>query len=119
MTGPLLGAVVVASNRAAAGVYEDATGPLLVEFLTRLGFATGAPAVVPDGEAVGDAIRAAVEAGARVADVEAGSTAAFAGDASLFSADRFHPSSAGYAVIAAALAPAIRAAALAGPRPAA
>ena len=48
-TGPLLGAVVVASNRAAAGVYEDATGPLLVEFLTRLGFATGAPAVVPDG----------------------------------------------------------------------
>ena len=45
MTGPLLGAVVVASNRAAAGVYEDATGPLLVEFLTRLGFETGAPAV--------------------------------------------------------------------------
>ena len=66
MTGPLLGAVVVASNRAAAGVYEDATGPLLVEFLTRLGFETGAPAVVADGEPVGDAIRAAVEAGARV-----------------------------------------------------
>ena len=64
--GPLLGAVVVASNRAAAGVYEDATGPLLVEFLTRLGFETGAPAVVPDGEPVGDAIRAAVDAGARV-----------------------------------------------------
>ena len=30
----LRGAVVVASNRAAAGVYEDATGPLIVEFLT-------------------------------------------------------------------------------------
>jgi molybdenum cofactor synthesis domain-containing protein len=62
----VIGAVIVASNRAAAGVYEDATGPLLVEFLTRLGFETGAPAVVPDGEPVGDAIRAAVDAGARV-----------------------------------------------------
>jgi molybdenum cofactor synthesis domain-containing protein len=64
--GPLLGAVVVASNRAAAGVYEDATGPVLVEFLTALGFRTGAPDVVPDGEPVGRAIRAAVDAGARV-----------------------------------------------------
>jgi molybdenum cofactor synthesis domain-containing protein len=65
-SGPLLGAVVVASNRAAAGVYEDATGPLLVEFLARLGFDTAAPVVVPDGEPVGDAIRAAVDSGARV-----------------------------------------------------
>jgi molybdenum cofactor synthesis domain-containing protein len=65
-SGALLGAVVVASNRAAAGVYDDATGPLLVEFLTRLGFETAAPAVVPDGEPVGDAIRAAVDSGARV-----------------------------------------------------
>jgi molybdenum cofactor synthesis domain-containing protein len=65
-SGPMRGAVVVASNRAAAGVYEDATGPLLVEFLTRLGFETGAPAVVPDGDPVGDAIRAAVDSGARV-----------------------------------------------------
>jgi molybdenum cofactor synthesis domain-containing protein len=64
--GALRGAVVVASNRAATGVYEDATGPLLVEFLNGLGFATGAPAVVPDGEPVGDAIRAAVDDGARV-----------------------------------------------------
>jgi molybdenum cofactor synthesis domain-containing protein len=62
----LAGAVVVASNRAAAGVYEDATGPLLVEFLTGLGFATEAPVVVPDGAPVAEAIRAAVDAGARV-----------------------------------------------------
>jgi molybdenum cofactor synthesis domain-containing protein len=62
----LVGAVVVASNRAAAGVYEDATGPLLVEFLTGLGFATGPPAVVPDGQPVADAITSAVAAGARV-----------------------------------------------------
>ncbi len=62
----LVGAVVVASNRAASGVYEDSTGPLLVEFLTGLGFETGPPAVVPDGQPVGDAITAAVAAGARV-----------------------------------------------------
>lgn len=65
MTG-LRAGVVVASNRAAAGVYEDATGPLLVAFLTELGFAVDAPAVVPDGDPVGAAISAAVAAGARV-----------------------------------------------------
>ena len=62
----LRAAVVVASNRAAAGVYEDATGPLIAEFLTALGFAASAPVVVRDGEPVGEAIRAAVAAGARV-----------------------------------------------------
>jgi molybdenum cofactor synthesis domain-containing protein len=62
----LVGAVVVASNRAAAGVYEDATGPLLVEFLARLGFETSDPVVVPDGDPVAHAITAAVESGARV-----------------------------------------------------
>jgi molybdenum cofactor synthesis domain-containing protein len=59
-------AVVVASNRAAAGVYDDATGPLIVEFLTGLGFEAPAPVVVRDGAPVGDAIRAAVADGARV-----------------------------------------------------
>ena len=62
----MIGAVVVASNRAAAGVYEDATGPLIVDFLTELGFAVEPPAVVPDGDPVGAAIAAAAEAGARV-----------------------------------------------------
>ena len=55
--------------------------------------------------------RAAQAAGARVADVEGSTTAAFGADPGLFCADRFHPSSAGYAVIAAALAPAVLAAA--------
>ena len=59
-------AVVVASNRAASGVYDDETGPLIVEFLTGLGFETAAPAVVPDGDPVGEAIGAAVAGGARV-----------------------------------------------------
>jgi molybdenum cofactor synthesis domain-containing protein len=58
-------AVVVASNRAAAGVYEDTTGPLIVAALREAGFAVEEPAVVPDGEPVGEAIRAAVLAGAR------------------------------------------------------
>ncbi|MGY2700419.1 MogA/MoaB family molybdenum cofactor biosynthesis protein [Nocardioides sp. HB32] len=58
--------VVVASNRAAAGVYEDTTGPLLVDFLRGLGFAVQPPVVVPDGEPVGAAIRAAADGGARV-----------------------------------------------------
>jgi molybdenum cofactor synthesis domain-containing protein len=58
--------VVVASNRAAAGVYDDATGPLIVEALQDWGFDVEAPVVVPDGEPVGAAIAAAVEAGARV-----------------------------------------------------
>lgn len=53
---------------------------------------------------------AALAAGARVADMDGGTTSAFAADAGLFSADQFHPSSAGYAVIADALAPAVLAA---------
>jgi lysophospholipase L1-like esterase len=54
---------------------------------------------------------AAEAAGARVAAIGDLSAAGFAADVSLFSADRFHPSSAGYAVITAALAPAVRTAA--------
>ncbi len=57
--------VVVASTRAAAGEREDVTGPLLVSFLTSLGFSIGL-AVVIDGHPVEVAIGAAVEAGARL-----------------------------------------------------
>jgi molybdenum cofactor synthesis domain-containing protein len=57
--------VVTASNRAAAGVYEDTTGPLIVSALQGLGFEVTGPVVVPDGLPVGDAIRSAVDAGAR------------------------------------------------------
>jgi molybdenum cofactor synthesis domain-containing protein len=55
------GRVIVASNRAAAGVYSDNTGPLLVEALTTWGFETPAPVVVPDGDPVADELRAAIE----------------------------------------------------------
>ncbi|MGZ5416167.1 MAG: MogA/MoaB family molybdenum cofactor biosynthesis protein [Nocardioides sp.] len=57
--------VIAASNRAAAGVYEDTTGPLIVAALTEAGFDVTGPVVVPDGEPVGDAIRSAVKGGAR------------------------------------------------------
>ena len=57
--------VICASNRAAAGVYEDTTGPLIVTALEGLGFAVTGPVVVPDGEPVADAIKTAVAEGAR------------------------------------------------------
>lgn len=52
--------VIVASNRAAAGVYADTSGPLLVAGLRELGCAVDDPVVVPDGEPVAQALRAAV-----------------------------------------------------------
>lgn len=52
--------VVTVSNRASAGVYEDRTGPMLVAGLTELGFAVDGPEVVPDGDRVEAALRAAV-----------------------------------------------------------
>jgi lysophospholipase L1-like esterase len=52
-------------------------------------------------------VRTATQQGAQVADAEGTTSAAFARDLSLFSADRFHPSGAGYGVIVAALAPAV------------
>ena len=54
--------VVVASNRAAAGVYADRGGPLLVDGLRALGFTVDGPQVVPDGEPVAAALTAAVAA---------------------------------------------------------
>lgn len=52
--------VIVASNRAAAGVYPDRSGPILVEGLRALGCEVDEPVVVPDGEPVAEALRAAV-----------------------------------------------------------
>ena len=57
--------VIAASNRAAAGVYEDTTGPLIVAALEAAGFDVTGPVVVPDGAPVGAAIREAVDGGAR------------------------------------------------------
>ncbi|NUL27854.1 MogA/MoaB family molybdenum cofactor biosynthesis protein [Streptomyces lunaelactis] len=63
MLAPYSALVVTASNRAAAGVYEDKGGPLLAEGLTKLGFAIDGPQVVPDGDPVEQALRDGVAAG--------------------------------------------------------
>ncbi|MFF3366273.1 MogA/MoaB family molybdenum cofactor biosynthesis protein [Streptomyces misionensis] len=55
--------VVTASNRAAAGVYEDKGGPLIADGLARFGFTVDGPRVVPDGEPVEAALREGVAAG--------------------------------------------------------
>ncbi|MEV4540089.1 MogA/MoaB family molybdenum cofactor biosynthesis protein [Micromonospora echinaurantiaca] len=64
--------VIVASNRAAAGVYADTSGPLLVAGLRELGCEVAEPVVVPDGEPVGVALRAAVADGMDVAITSGG-----------------------------------------------
>ena len=58
--------VISASNRAAAGVYADRTGPLIVAWLRDRGFDVGDPVVVADGPPVAGALRDAVAAGAHV-----------------------------------------------------
>jgi len=59
--------VVVASNRAFAGIYRDTSGPLLVAGLRELGCAVDEPAiVVPDGDPVGAALSAAAAEGVDV-----------------------------------------------------
>jgi molybdenum cofactor synthesis domain-containing protein len=55
--------VIVASNRAWAGVYADSSGPIIVAGLRQIGFQVDEPRVVPDGDPVGDAIREAVSEG--------------------------------------------------------
>jgi molybdenum cofactor synthesis domain-containing protein len=58
--------VVTASNRAAAGVYSDRTGPLITAWLREHGYDVGPAQVVPDGEPVREALRDAVTAGVDV-----------------------------------------------------
>lgn len=56
------GRVITASNRAAAGVYADRAGPMIVERLQEWGFETPEPIVVADGAPVEQALREAVAA---------------------------------------------------------
>jgi molybdenum cofactor synthesis domain-containing protein len=52
--------VITCSTRAAAGVYPDRGGPLVVAALREWGFDVTDPLVVPDGAAVGAALAAAL-----------------------------------------------------------
>ena len=58
--------VVIASTRAAAGIYDDRCGPIIRDWFAARGFDVAAAAVVPDGEAVHEALRTAL---AQSADV--------------------------------------------------
>src|SRR5262245_1328690 len=64
--------VIVASNRAWAGVYADSSGPILVSGLRQLGFEVDDPVVVPDGEPVANALREAIDDGVEVAITSGG-----------------------------------------------
>ncbi|BCL28444.1 molybdenum cofactor biosynthesis protein B [Streptomyces aurantiacus] len=63
LTAPYSALVVTASNRAAAGVYEDRGGPLIAEALATFGFAVDGPWAVPDGDPVENALRVGVRSG--------------------------------------------------------
>jgi molybdenum cofactor synthesis domain-containing protein len=52
--------VIIASTRAAAGVYEDRCGPIIAGWLVARDFDVSLPVVVADGPAVAEALRAAV-----------------------------------------------------------
>jgi molybdenum cofactor synthesis domain-containing protein len=55
---------VTVSNRAAAGVYPDRSGPVLVDLLRRAGCEiVDGPLVIPDGDPVEEALRDSVAAG--------------------------------------------------------
>ncbi|SMH36526.1 molybdenum cofactor synthesis domain-containing protein [Rathayibacter oskolensis] len=56
---------VVASTRAASGVYEDRTGPALLTWFEGRGW-SGSVVVVADGDAVGEAISDAIASGVDV-----------------------------------------------------
>jgi molybdenum cofactor synthesis domain-containing protein len=54
--------IIVSSHRASTGVYEDRSGPILVEGLRTLGLEVGSAQVVDDGEPLALALRAGIAA---------------------------------------------------------
>jgi molybdenum cofactor synthesis domain-containing protein len=55
--------VITISTRAAGGIWEDRSGPVLVDGLRELGHEVGDPVVIPDGEQVVTALRAGIDEG--------------------------------------------------------
>jgi len=80
-TGPavLRALAITVSNRAAAGVYEDRSGPVLARLLAEAGCSVDGPLVVPDGAPVEAALRDAIAAGYDVV-VTTGGTGLTPGD---------------------------------------
>jgi molybdenum cofactor synthesis domain-containing protein len=54
---------VTVSNRAAAGIYPDKSGPVLADLLREAGCQVDGPVIVADGSPVQQALRDAIEAG--------------------------------------------------------
>jgi molybdenum cofactor synthesis domain-containing protein len=78
-TGLIRALAVTVSNRAAAGIYEDKSGPVLVDALREAGCSVDGPLVIPDGESVEAALRDSVAAGYEVV-VTTGGTGLTPGD---------------------------------------
>jgi len=76
---PIRALAVTVSNRAAAGVYADKSGPVLAELLRAAGCTVDGPVVVPDGDLVEVALREAITAGYDVV-VTTGGTGLTPGD---------------------------------------
>jgi molybdenum cofactor synthesis domain-containing protein len=70
---------VTISNRAAAGIYADKSGPVLADALRAAGCEVDGPSVIPDGEAVEETLRRAVSDGYDVV-VTTGGTGLTPGD---------------------------------------
>ena len=70
---------ITISNRAAAGVYADTSGPVLADLLGKAGCEVTGPLVIPDGPVVEEALRDAVAAGYDVV-VTTGGTGLTPGD---------------------------------------
>jgi len=70
---------ITVSNRAAAGVYADSSGPVLAAALRAAGCQVDGPLVIPDGSVVEEALRDAVAAGYDVV-VTTGGTGLTQGD---------------------------------------
>jgi lysophospholipase L1-like esterase len=123
---PTLAVVVIGANDLTHFIPPDQAAQELAEAVRRLRVAGAEVVVAPAPDlssvpyvpvALRAAVRAAgellrqrqlivvLEEGGRIADPDQRASRAFATDSSLFSEDRFHPSSAGYAVIADSLLP--------------
>jgi molybdenum cofactor synthesis domain-containing protein len=77
--GVIRALAVTISNRAAAGIYEDKSEPVLVDALRDAGCSVDGPLVIPDGESVEAALRDSVAAGYDVV-VTTGGTGLTPGD---------------------------------------
>jgi molybdenum cofactor synthesis domain-containing protein len=77
--GAIRALAITVSNRASAGIYADKSGPVLVELLRGIGCSVDGPLVVPDGEPVEAALRAAIAEGYDVV-VTTGGTGLTPGD---------------------------------------